>query len=275
MAIAGSPRSASAVAQARSVLHAVPETRRGDFDDALDGSDQGVVYPIPDGHDADATIRALVAAQEQERRRIARDLHDVIGQALTAVKLNLEALRRDPSRRSTDADLRRSIAIVDGAMRDVRDVAIDLRPAILDDLGLVAALRWYLSRQGRQVGYRTSFAVDHIPVGLSDEVASTCFRAVQEALTNIARHARATRVRVELRRMHDTLVLVVEDDGAGFDVLRSGRRAGRRPTLGLTGMAERVSTIGGSIEITSAQGLGTRICARFPRAFVPVAMDDR
>lgn len=275
MAIAGSPRSAPAVTQPRSLVRAVPDTRPTDLDDVLDVSGRGVVFAVADGHDADASIRGLVAAQEQERRRIARDLHDVIGQALTAVKLNLEALRRDPSARLTDADLRRSIAVIDGAMREVRDVAIDLRPAILDDLGLVAALRWYLSRQGRLVGYRTSFGADHIPLGLSDEVASACFRAVQEALTNVARHARATRVRVELRRMHDTLVLMVEDDGAGFDVLRSGRRAGKRPTLGLTGMAERVSTIGGSLEITSGPGRGTRICARFPRAFGPVRTDDR
>jgi signal transduction histidine kinase len=230
---------------------------------------------MPDGHDAESTIRALVAAHEQERRRIARDLHDVIGQALTAVKLNLESLRRETSSRQADAELRRSIAVVDQAMREIRDVAIDLRPAILDDLGLVAAVRWYVSRQGRLVGYRTSFAADPIPLGQDDELESACFRVVQEALTNVARHAQATRVRVELRRTPESIVLTVEDDGVGFDVLRARRRAGRRPTLGLTGMAERASMVGGSLEITSAPGRGTRIRATFARSATPLPMGDR
>lgn len=267
MAIAASSRSAPAVLQERPLLVALRDRpRAGAADGPRPEPEPGFIVAMPDGHDADATIRALVAAQEQERRRIARDLHDVIGQALTVVKLNLESLRRQPASHPTDSDLRRSIAIVDQAMRDIRDVAIDLRPAILDDLGLVAAVRWYLSRQGRLAGYRTSFATDPIPLGLDDEVESACFRALQEALTNVARHARAKRVRVELRQTPDELVLIVDDDGVGFDVLRSRRRAGKRPTLGLTGMSERVGTIGGSIEITSAPGRGTRICARFPRA---------
>jgi signal transduction histidine kinase len=254
------------VTRAHPGLVALPDARRGD--DAREqstGSAAGLVVAMPDGH-ADATIRALVAAHEQERRRIARDLHDVIGQALTAVKLNLETLRRDLPGQRNDADLRRSIAIVDEAMRDIRDVAIDLRPAILDDLGLAAAARWYLSRQGRLAGYRTSFAADPIPFDLDDEVESACFRVLQEALTNVARHARPTRVRVELRRTPDDILLVVEDDGVGFEVLRTRRRQGRRPTLGLTGMSERACSIGGSIDISSTPGVGTRIRARFPRA---------
>ncbi len=273
MAIAASARSASASTQAQLELPAIPRSPGGERDRTSDHSDPNVVFALSDGHTGDAAIRALVAAQEQERRRIARDLHDVIGQALTAVKLNLEELRRDPRGRPSDGDLRRSIAIVDQAMRDIRDVAIDLRPSILDDFGLVAAVRWYVSRQGRLVGYRTRFAADVIPPGLGDELESACFRVLQEALTNVARHARASHVRVELRRIHGDVVLVVEDDGVGFDVLRARRRAGRRPTLGLTGMSERICTIGGSIEITSAPGRGTRICARFPRA-VDIALAD-
>jgi len=274
MAAAITHGSELAVTRARPSLVALPFPER-DGDDRESGDDrrrvaavdQAHVVAMPGGH-ADATIRALVAAQEQERRRIARDLHDVIGQALTVVKLNLETLRRDAVGRPTDGELRRSIAIVDQAMRDIRDVAIDLRPAILDDLGLVAAARWYLSRQGRIAGYRTSFAADPILLDLDDEIESACFRVLQEALTNVARHARATRVRVEVRRTPDEILLVVEDDGIGFEVLRSRRRQGRRPTLGLTGMSERVCSIGGSIDISSTLGGGTHIRARFPRTLV-------
>jgi signal transduction histidine kinase len=224
-----------------------------------------VVVPTPDGH-ADAAIRAMVAAHEEERRRIARDLHDVVGQALTAVKLNLESLRRDPGGRPKDIDLRRAIAIVDLAMRDTRDIAVNLRPAILDDLGLVAAARWYLARQGRLVGYRTSFVADALPARLDGDAELACFRVLQEALTNVARHAHASRVRVELRRTASEIVLRVEDDGVGFDVVGVRRRRAARPSLGLTGMSERMSTIGGSIELTSTPGCGARIVARLPRS---------
>ena len=150
-------------------------------------------------------------------------------------------------------------------MRDVRDVAIDLRPSVLDDLGLVAAARWYVSRQARIAGYRASFAADATPLRLDGEVESACFRALQEALTNVARHASATRVRVELRRDHGSVELLVTDDGVGFDVSRVRRRNGRRPTLGLSGMAERVHLVGGSVDIRSAPGSGTRVRASFPR----------
>jgi signal transduction histidine kinase len=268
MAIAISRRAGLAVTGPLSELAHVADIGRGEPGRWAVQSAGDVAVATPDGH-ADEAIRAMVAAHEQERRRIARDLHDVIGQALTAVKLNLESLRRDTAGRPSDGDLRRSIAIVDQAMRDTRDIAVDLRPAILDDLGLVAAIRWYLARQGRLVGYRTSFVADAIPVRLNGDAESACFRVLQEALTNVARHAHASRVRVELRRRSTEIVLVVEDNGAGFDVLRLGRRRGSGPTLGLTGMSERMSTVGGSIELTSSPGLGTRIVARLPLAIGP------
>ena len=275
MATAISQQPELVVTRAHPGLVALPDARREDeAGEPISGPAPGLVVAMPDGH-PDAAIRALVAAQEQERRRIARDLHDVIGQALTAVKLNLETLRRVPPGQPIDADLRRSIAIVDEAMREIRDVAIDLRPAILDDLGLVAAARWYLSRQGRLAGYRASFAADPIPLDLDDEVESACFRVLQEGLTNVARHAQATRVRVEVRRTRGEILLVVEDDGVGFEVLRSRRRQGRRPTLGLTGMSERACSIGGSIDISSTPGGGTRIRARFPRILANARAADR
>ena len=221
--------------------------------------------PVTTGRlDTDEMVRQLVAAQELERRRIARDLHDVVGQALTAVKLNLEAMRRGSGTGMADTGLRRSIAIVDQAMSDLRDIAFDIRPAIIDDLGLVAATRWYLSRQARTVGYRSGFRADPIPSSIGMAIESACFRTLQEALTNVARHARATRVQVELRLRPDELVLVVDDDGVGFDLRRVRRHAGRHPTLGLIGTSERIALVGGSLDVASRPGHGTRILAHFP-----------
>ncbi|OGR95139.1 MAG: hypothetical protein A2V88_02205 [Elusimicrobia bacterium RBG_16_66_12] len=239
------------------------------------GGDGEPISAIADGLDADGVIRDLVAAHELERRRIARNLHDVVGQALTAVKLSLEHLRRDPGTRRTDAELRRSIAIVDQAMRDLRDIAFDLRPAILDDLGLVTAARWFVSRQARIVGYRSSFRADHLTRGIGVEVEAVCFRTLQEALTNVARHARASRVQVELRQTQDELILVVEDDGVGFDPRRARHQLGRHPTLGLIGASERIALVGGSLAVDSRPGEGTRIRAHFPRRGPPVDFEAR
>ena len=225
--------------------------------------------------DADP-MRAMILAQERERRRVSRDLHDVVGQALTAVRLSLEGLRRDHAADAgavglTDVALLSTINVVDQAMHDVREIAIDLRPAVLDDLGLVAAARWYLARQARAVGYRHSFWTNGIVRGVGEELETACFRSLQEALTNVARHARAASVHVELRQTSRSVTMVVVDDGVGFDVTRTRRQAARRGALGLVGLAERVSLAGGTLSLTSELGQGTRICAVFPR---PGAVDQ-
>lgn len=221
----------------------------------------------------DDVIRDLVTAQEVERRRIAREIHDVVGQALTAVKINLDTLHRTADGAVMQAVLSHSIAIVDEAMRDVRDLAFDLRPAILDDLGLVAAASWYLARQARSVGYEPRFQATQIRRAVGVEIEAACFRTLQEALTNVARHARAAHVAVDLVQTPDELVLTVEDDGVGFDVRRAGRATGRQPTLGLLGLAEGVGLVGGSMEIKSRPGAGTKIRARFPRRAVNRSAD--
>ena len=215
--------------------------------------------------EATGSVRDLVADQERERRRIARDLHDVVGQTLTAVKLDLERTRRDPDPANVDANLRRGIAMVEQAMRDVRDIAFDIRPAILDDLGLVAAVRWYLERQSRIVGYRCTFQTNDVRANQGVEVEAACFRTLQALLTNVARHAQASHVHVELAQTADALTLLVADDGVGFDALERLRRPVSAPTLGLLGAAERIALVGGSFEIDSRPGEGTQARARFPR----------
>jgi signal transduction histidine kinase len=207
--------------------------------------------------------RALIEAQEAERRRIARDLHDVVGQMLTAVKLSLEATRE---RQSDFAwpDVADAIAMVDRALDQVRAFALDLRPAILDDLGLVAAVRWLLSRQARDVGYRATLIADRLVPPKPTEVESACFRVAQEALTNVARHARATQVDITISDVGGELALEVEDNGTGFDVRRAIDAARHGANLGLIGMQERVELVGGRFQIASAPGQGTLVRARFP-----------
>jgi signal transduction histidine kinase len=207
--------------------------------------------------------RQLLYAQETERRRIARELHDEIGQVLTAVKINLQTLQRTAAP-AGHGSLQESIAIVDRAVQQVRNLSLDLRPSLLDDLGLVAALRWYVDRQSARAGYHGQVVADPPDLTVPPEVATTCFRVAQEALTNVVRHAHAQRVRVELRREDGELRLVVRDDGKGFEVAAANRRAARGASLGLLGMQERVQLVGGRLELKSAPGSGTEVCVHLP-----------
>jgi signal transduction histidine kinase len=234
----------------------------------LFGRTETTIHPGPDpasGQERthDEIVRELVNAHELERRRIARDVHDVVGQALTAVRIQLEQIRRAPGRSSVALEAQRAITALDHALRDVRDLAFDIRPQILDDLGLVAACRWLVGRQARTVGYRAGFDAGRVPGHLPVEVEAACFRTLQEALTNIARHAHAGRVTVSLVLREQELVLSVGDDGVGFDARRLRHRR-RGPSLGLVGITERVALVGGSVDVASRVGLGTMLIARFP-----------
>src|SRR6185503_8207407 len=207
-----------------------------------------------------AYSRRLIEAQEAERRRISRELHDQVGQILTAVKMNLHSLWEKCDAPEIQASIQDNMEVIDEAVDQVRDLSVDLRPLLLDDFGLVVALRWYLDRQG-------SIATQFNAHGLceedrfSTELETTCFRIVQEAVTNVVRHAGAHRVVVTLERTESYLMLLISDDGLGFDVsvLRNGAA-----TLGLRGMEERVHALGGLITIDSSPSLGTEICARLP-----------
>lgn len=209
----------------------------------------------------------VIEIQESERRYVARELHDEIGQALTAVKINLQFLLRQQADRPP-ASLENSIAIVDGALEQVRGMSLDLRPSQLDDLGLVAALRWYLDRQARMAGVTVGFNADTLSRRLDTAIETACFRIAQEAVTNALRHARAQCVWVELRlreREHE-LLLLIRDNGGGFNVAaaRDGATSGR--SLGLLSMEERAGLAGGRLEIVSAPDSGTEIRAHFPMA---------
>ncbi len=208
--------------------------------------------------------RQLLNAQEAERRHIARELHDQIGQSLTAMKLNLKALQ--PTARETSAHtiLHETIAIVDQTLEQVRNLSLDLRPSMLDDLGLAAALRWYLDRQARRAGFAVQFTAESRDSGVSKEIETTCFRVAQEIVTNIARHAHARHVRMELRQLDTELELFVQDDGVGFDLAEVRERTTRGTSLGLLGMQERVLIAGGRLDLQSAPSRGTEVRVRFP-----------
>jgi PAS domain S-box-containing protein len=210
-----------------------------------------------------ALSRQLLEAQENERRSIARELHDEIGQTLTATKINLQALTQRTA--ASELDLTDSIGAVERALQQVRNLSLDLHPSLLDDLGLVPALRWSLDRQAKGAGFTTHFVAAPLETRPPAEIEIACFRVAQEALTNVARHAQAKHVHIELRQRDAVeLQLIVRDDGVGFDVRAARERAMQGASLGLLGMEERVRLVGGQIEIESAPGRGAEIRARFP-----------
>lgn len=208
--------------------------------------------------------RQLVEAQEEERRRIARELHDEIGQALTALKLNLQSVQRTAGTAVPELD--ESIDIAERTLQQVRDLSLDLRPSLLDDLGLAAALRWYLDRQAQRTGWRTRFTGDHPELRLPTHLETVCFRVAQEALTNVARHAHATEVWLDVRRRNGELLLTILDDGVGFDVYAAHRRALGGSSCGVLGMQERVALVGGRLDISSTPASGTGVRMSLPIA---------
>jgi PAS domain S-box-containing protein len=206
----------------------------------------------------------LIEAQEAERQSLARELHDDIGQAIAAVRIGLQSLQRSDAQNAFARQLDESIAIVDKALERVRELSHSLRPSLLDDLGLPAALRWYVDRYAQRTGIMAEVFngcenIERLP----PELETVCFRIAQEALTNVARHAKAKRVRVRLECDSERLRLMIADDGVGFEIQRFFFGAAAT-SLGLRGMNERASAVNGAVDIESGYGKGTRVCATFP-----------
>ena len=208
--------------------------------------------------------RRLVEAQETERRNIARELHDEIGQALTVIQLILQTALLSPDTKTMVTHLTDSLAVVDRVQQQVHDISLNLRPMILDDLGLEPALRWYTKRQAALVGLHARFHADPFKHRLNLVIETECFRVAQEALTNVVRHAQAKNVSVELRKEAGQLHLRVCDDGSGFDVVAVRERAVRGASLGLLSMEERAALAGGGLEFKSVPKKGTEVHAWFP-----------
>ncbi len=208
--------------------------------------------------------RRLVEAQETERRNIARELHDEIGQALTVMQLNLQAMLQSPGADGLAPRLTESLEVVERVLEQVHDISLNLRPSMLDDLGLEPALRWYTNRQAALAGLQAEFATDPLEHRLDQIIETECFRIAQEALTNVVRHAQARTVTVELHTRDGRLDLAVRDDGIGFEVAPVREQAVRGASLGLLSMEERAALAGGGLEFKSSPGQGTEVQAWFP-----------
>lgn len=208
-----------------------------------------------------ALSRRVLDVQEAERRAVARELHDGIGQALTAVKLMLQGFQQHlPARRPNDwSDL---LEIVDDALQQVRGLSLDLRPSMLDHLGLSVTLRWYVNREAARAGLGSVCEIEPEDLRLDSALETTLFRITQEALTNVVRHAMATMVWVTLRQTDGSLELTIRDDGHGFDVQAARERASRGFSLGILGMQERATLAGGRFDIHALQQ-GTEVQALF------------
>jgi signal transduction histidine kinase len=203
----------------------------------------------------------LVQAQENERKSIARELHDQVGQMLTAVRMELGSLTqlRSASEEQFQTRVREARQVTEQALRAVRDLAMGLRPSMLDDLGLVPAIQWQARDFSRRAGVPVHVQVDGRLDGLPEAHRTCVFRIVQEALTNCARHAHAQNIRISLHGRAGLLSLAIQDDGAGF-----GPRDSRGKGLGLIGMEERVGELGGQIEILSQPHKGTLVRVELP-----------
>lgn len=207
-----------------------------------------------------ATGERLVAVQEEERRHLARELHDEIGQSLTALSLLLAMAPGLPPDLAAPrlADAHRQVGEL---IARVRQQSLDLRPGLLDDLGLPASLQWYVRRYSEQTGVGVDFAVSDLGGRLAPQIELTAYRTVQEALTNVARHSGAAEARVRVWAADERLLVQVEDYGCGME---AGAALAARASSGLVGMRERVALLGGEFTIDSEPGDGTRLLVDLP-----------
>ena len=207
------------------------------------------------------SLRRVVGGQELERRRLARELHDETGQALTSILLGLKAVEdaRDGEALQSAAGNLRELVVA--TLQDVRRLAVELRPKALDDFGLVPALERLVETFGEHTGIEVQLEAQLGEQRLSEEVETTLYRIVQEALTNIVKHAQARTVSILLVRREQRITALIEDDGRGFDVAEA-----REDGLGLVGMRERVGLIGGKLRIESSTGSGTTLAVEVPAA---------
>ena len=214
----------------------------------------------------EALHRKLLSAQEEERRRIARELHDQMGQNLTALNVGLKSLADADPRSNKIGHLVRPLQeLATQTARDLHRVALELRPAALDDFGLMKAVRNLTETWSARCGIEVDLeAKEYRPTGISPEIETTIYRIIQEALNNVAKHSGAKRVSLVLRRTTDQVQAIIEDDGCGFDTANASSAANGRGGLGLLGIQERLGNVGGSLNVESAPDRGVTLIVRIP-----------
>jgi len=217
--------------------------------------------------------RQILRALEEERKRISRELHDESGQSLTTLVILLERIlgrlpaeSPDPATRKLRSQLEAARDLAVQTLEEIRKLMHDLRPTILDDLGLIPALRWYVKNKLKPLGYEVRLETD-LEERLPDHVETTLFRIVQEALTNIIKHADASRVKIKLTGDTEFITAEIVDNGRGFDVQQVLAADPQERGLGLFGMYERADLIGGQVKISSTPGAGTKIMVKIPRGW--------
>jgi signal transduction histidine kinase len=209
----------------------------------------------------------LTDVQEGERKQLARELHDELGQALTAISIDLAAIDQELDGAGTPAvhdRLAESKRLVDQTLEQIRELSFRLRPAMLDDLGLTPALQWYIRQYAQRVNLDVQLDISDLEERLPSHVETALYRICQEALTNVTRHAQASTVQVRLQRSGATVIAHIEDDGQGFDVKHVFNGDVPKHGIGLLGMRERVALLGGSFNIQSELGHGTQLTIEIP-----------
>ena len=209
--------------------------------------------------------RQILQAQEDERKRISRELHDVIAQTLTGINIRLATLKKEAglSPRGFERNLARTQRLVEKSVDIIHQFARELRPAVLDDLGLIPALHTFMKHFTTQTGVRTRLTAFAEVEQLDTARRTVLFRVAQEGLTNVARHAQASRVEVSIQKLPDCICMKIKDDGKSFSADRALRAHGGK-RLGLLGMRERLEMVGGHFDIESAPGKGTTVMAQVP-----------
>ena len=209
--------------------------------------------------------RQLLSAQEEERKKISRELHDVIAQTLTSINVRLANLKKEArtDTRGFDEKIELTQELVRQSVEIVHRFARELRPAVLDDLGLIPALHTFMKDFKQQTGIQVSLSAVAAVGQIHGEKRTMLYRVAQEALVNVARHAHATRADVKIRKLKDALCMKIADNGKGFE-MQPGRPPKKSDRLGLLGMRERVEMVGGSFSVASAPGKGTTVQVQVP-----------
>lgn len=213
-----------------------------------------------------AVAAQILRAQEEERKRIARELHDETSQSLTSVLVNLEAVEKQVPDLPDEvfSRLRLTKEIAQRTLDETRRLMFDLRPSVLDDLGLIPALRWFISQRVHPHGLEVDFEAIGLEARLPEELETALFRIMQEAITNAVKHAKAKLLRVKMTREPGCIYGAVVDDGIGFHPVHVIGKSDKERGLGLFGMQERATLVGGSVQVESAPGLGTSVRVTVP-----------